>query len=176
MGRIQRIRRVAAGLFCCCLCLPAVAQQDTVEVVAPSEGTMPDQVVTAPDAATPEKVLTPPASATPAKGSRPDFEAALKKSDIKVLANTFHATIELYMPEKKQASYAKAQAEQIIKKFLEDNKPSDCVQTHRFSREGEESTVSTLYTSKGNYRLSIRMRPIEGALRIFSIRIEEDND
>ena len=164
MGRLQGTRRMAAGFFCCCLCLPAVAQQDTVKVA------------TLPEAAAPEKVAASPEAAVPEKASRPDFETALKKGDTKILASTFHATIELSMPEKKQANYAKAQAEQVIKKFLEDNKPSDCVQTHRFIREGEESTVSTLYTSTGNYRLSIRMRPVEGALRVFSIRIEEDND
>lgn len=106
----------------------------------------------------------------------PDFDGALKKGDVKTVAKSFHATVELDLPDKKQTNYAKAQAEQIVRKFFEENKPLDCVRTQQFRHEEDECTVSALSTSNGNYRLSIRVRPVQNAPRIFSIRIEKQND
>lgn len=106
----------------------------------------------------------------------PDFDRSLQSGDVKALAKSFHATVELDLPDKKQTNYAKAQAEQIIRKFFEDNKPLNCVRTQQFRHEEDECTVSALTTSCGNYRLTIRVRPVQGTQRIFSIRIEKQND
>lgn len=106
----------------------------------------------------------------------PDFSDAFKKGDVRTLAKFFHSTIELVMPSKSRANYAKAQAEQIIQKFFDENEPSNFIQTHQINRENDECTLATLYTDQGKFRITIRMRPAEEVYHIFSIRIEDDND
>ena len=115
-------------------------------------------------------------SADTVRVTTPDVCLLFKKADVKAVAKLFNPVIELAMPESSQPTYARAQAEQILKKFFDEKKPFNCVQTHRLTRDNDDCTVARLYTEKGMFRLSVRMRPVEGALRIYSIQIAEDND
>lgn len=104
--------------------------------------------------------------------------AALKAGNSKELAKFFNANIELVILEK-EGVYSKTQAELIVKDFFDKNTPSvtnGFSKLHEGGKDGSRYAIGNLRTDKGNYRVSIFMKSINGSFTIHQLRIEEDDN
>jgi hypothetical protein len=100
-----------------------------------------------------------------------DITLSLKAGNAAELAEHFHSNVELIILEEEDV-YSKSQAEQIIRKFFSEHKPSG----FRVIHEGEKGryAIGSLNTSKANYRVYILMKEQENRLLIHQLRIEEE--
>jgi hypothetical protein len=99
---------------------------------------------------------------------------ALKNGDAPALSAYFHATIDLTVIQK-QATYSKSQAEQVVKNFFTENKPSAFTVNHNgTSGEGSKYIIGTLTTSSGDYRVYIYFKNLNGSELIQTLRFELD--
>ncbi len=97
---------------------------------------------------------------------------SLKTGDAPTLAGYFHATIDLTVIQK-QGTYSKSQAEQVVKSFFSENKPSDFTVNHNgTSGEGSKYIIGSLTTSTGEYRVYIYFKNLNGEELIQTLRFE----
>ncbi|RVT99931.1 DUF4783 domain-containing protein [Mucilaginibacter limnophilus] len=76
---------------------------------------------------------------------------------------------------KEENVYSKTQAELVLKKFFEQNKPKAVKVLHRVNTSNTyRFGVLLLSTDKGNYRVSLTMNSIKGSLQIIELRIEAE--
>jgi hypothetical protein len=100
-----------------------------------------------------------------------DIVLSFKAGNAAELAKHFHTNVELIILEEEDV-YSKSQAEQIIRKFFADHKPSG----FRVIHEGEKGryAIGSLETSKATYRVYILMKDQENTPLIHQLRIEEE--
>jgi hypothetical protein len=102
------------------------------------------------------------------------ISAALKNGDAPALSAYFHATIDLTVIQK-QGTYSKSQAEQVVKNFFAENKPSAFTVNHSgTSGEGSKYIIGALVTSTGEYRVYIYFKNLNGEELIQTLRFELD--
>jgi hypothetical protein len=102
------------------------------------------------------------------------ISAALKNGDAPALSAYFHATIDLTVLQK-QGTYSKSQAEQVVKNFFSENKPSAFAVNHSgTSGEGSKYIIGALTTSTGEYRVYIYFKNLNGEELIQTLRFEFD--
>ena len=106
----------------------------------------------------------------------PDIQAALKSGYAGALADHFTESIDLTIIDE-DGAYSKAQAEQILKKFFEENKPLSFTIKHSgSSQRGDQYKIGDLKTTKGSYRVSIYIRKQGDRNQIFRLWIEENEE
>jgi len=99
---------------------------------------------------------------------------ALKNGDAPALSAYFHTTIDLTVVQK-QATYSKSQAEQVVKNFFSENKPSAFTVNHNgTSGEGSKYIIGTLTTSSGDFRVYIYFKNLNSNELIQTLRFELD--
>ncbi len=109
-----------------------------------------------------------------------DFPASIKQAlesgDSKTLSRFFDASVELNFPQL-QGVFAKSQAEQLLKKFFEDNGIGNFryKELHESNRENMHNYIGQLYTGKGTYRIYMNMKMIDSFLFIYQMRIENND-
>ena len=100
---------------------------------------------------------------------------ALTNGDARAFSNFFNTSVELSINDN-QAVYGKAQAEQILKSFFNNNGSTsgkfNFKQLHKGDRDNVQFYIGELHTGKGTYRVTINMKD----QRIHQIRIEERYD
>jgi len=99
---------------------------------------------------------------------------ALKNGDAKTFSKYFNTSVELIFSES-QGVYGKAQAEQILKNFFNNNaSPSGTFgykDLHSGNRDNPQYYIGELHTGKGRYRVTIFMKD----QRIHQMRIESND-
>lgn len=90
------------------------------------------------------------------------------------LAKHFNTSIELIILEEEDV-YSKTQAEQIIRKFFSDNKPSSFTVIFEGGKEPSRYAIGKLITSTGPYRVYLLIKNKEGSPLIHQIRIEAED-
>jgi len=99
---------------------------------------------------------------------------ALTNGDAKVFSNFFNTSVELIINDS-QAVYGKAQAEQILKTFFNNNASTSgkfsYKQLHKGDRDNVQFYIGELHTGKGSYRVTINMKD----QRIHQMRIESND-
>ena len=100
---------------------------------------------------------------------------ALTNGDAKAISNYFNTSVELIFSES-QAVYGKAQAEQILRNFFNNNSSANVKFTYRQlhngpSRDNTQFFIGELHTGKGAYRVTIYMKD----QRIHKMRIESND-
>ena len=99
---------------------------------------------------------------------------ALSNGDAKTISNYFNTSVELIVNES-QAVYGKAQAEQILRNFFNNNTSANgkfnFKQLHKGDRDNVQFYIGELHTGKGSYRVTINMKD----QRIHQIRIESND-
>jgi len=99
---------------------------------------------------------------------------AFEAGDAKVISNYFNSPVELIFSES-QNVYAKAQAEQILKNFFNNNASANrkfnYKHLHGTDRDNAQFFIGELHTGKGIYRVNIYMKD----QRIHILRIESDD-
>jgi uncharacterized protein YfaS (alpha-2-macroglobulin family) len=103
---------------------------------------------------------------------------ALNKGDAKVISKYFNSSVELIFSESRGV-YAKAQAEQILKNFFNDNPPANAPANGKYSyrhlhtipKDNTQYNIGELRTGKGMYRVCIFMKDQQ----IYEMRIENND-
>lgn len=73
--------------------------------------------------------------------------------------------------------YSRAQAEQILRKFFQENPPSAFKKEHDGkTKAGDSYVIGTLVTSNGSFRTTYFLKQVEVSLRVKQLRIEQIRD
>jgi hypothetical protein len=103
-----------------------------------------------------------------------DFPQALRTGNFRVLASSFNANVELNFLGN-EGFYSKAQAEQILKDFMQRNIPSAYSPKHQgVSKDGSQYIIGVLETSTGLFRTYIYMQKVGDVQFIKEMRIEKE--
>ena len=90
-----------------------------------------------------------------------DITQGFENSDAKAISKYFNTSVELIISEK-SGVYAKAQAEQILRSFFNNNAPSSGRFTykhlHGSDRDNVQYYIGELHTGRGIYRITIYMK------------------
>ena len=100
-----------------------------------------------------------------------EITESIKSGDIRALSGYFNSTIDLTVGSQEN-SYSKAQAEQILRDFFTENKPSSFSIIHQgFSKEGAKYAIGSLVTIHGkSFRVYLYVKQIEGAYLVNELR------
>ncbi len=107
-----------------------------------------------------------------AQNIKETVSSAFKSGNAKELAGNFTSSLDLVVKDSDDV-YSKAQAEQILKKFFNQHKPSSFKILHDGeSRNGIKFFIGELETSNGKYRVTINMKQVGKESKIHQLRIE----
>lgn len=100
-----------------------------------------------------------------------EITESIKSGDMRTLSGYFNSTIDLTVGSQEN-SYSKAQAEQILRDFFSENKPSSFTLIHKgFSKEGAKYAIGSLVTSQGkSFRVYLYVKQVEGAFLVNELR------
>lgn len=103
--------------------------------------------------------------------------SAIKAGNSKELAKYFNTNIDLVILDK-EGVYSKSQAELILKDFFSKNTVNPGNGFIKLHDGGKDSKfiIGTLYTNKGQFRVYLVMKTINGLFTIHQFRIEDDNN
>ena len=113
--------------------------------------------------------FTPPVKLIP-----DEIVLAFEAGNAAELAKHFNTSIELIILEEEDV-YSKTQAEQIIRKFFSDNKPSSFTVIFEGGKEPSKYAIGKLVTSTGPYRVYLLIKETKGSPLIHQIRIEAED-
>jgi hypothetical protein len=103
-----------------------------------------------------------------------DFPQALRTGNFRVLSSSFNANVELNFLGN-EGFYSKAQAEQILKDFMQKNIPSAYFPKHQgVSKDGSQYIIGVLETNTGLFRTYIYMQKVGEVQFIKEMRIERE--
>ena len=103
-----------------------------------------------------------------------DFPQALRTGNFRAIASSFNANVELNFLGN-EGFYSKAQAEQILKDFMQKNVPSAYSPKHQgVSKDGSQYIIGVLETNTGLFRTYIYMQKVGEVQFIKEIRIERE--
>lgn len=101
---------------------------------------------------------------------------AMKTGNSKDLAAHFIANIDLTVKETADV-YSKAQAEQILRKFFNDNPPVDLVIEHSgVSKFGDKYFIGILRTRTGYFRVTFFLKKTDADFQVKQLRIESSKN
>lgn len=102
--------------------------------------------------------------------------AAMKTGNSKDLAQLFIPNIDLTVKETSDV-YSKAQAEQILRKFFNDNPPVDLVIEHSgVSKFGDKYYIGILRTRSAYFRVTFFLKKGDDDLQVKQLRIEDSKN
>jgi len=100
---------------------------------------------------------------------------AFRAGNAQELTKHFYNNIELIILENEDV-YSKTQAEQILRKFFTDHRPSSFNIIHEGGKEASRYAIGNLSTSSGNFRVSFLIKNQDGTPLIHQLRIEEEDE
>jgi len=99
--------------------------------------------------------------------------AALRAGNSKELARHFIPNVDLTVAGTGDV-YSKAQAEQILRRFFDENPPVDMVIEHKgASKFGDQYYIGILRTRTGYFRVTFFLKKVTDVLQVKQLRIEE---
>jgi hypothetical protein len=121
-------------------------------------------------------LLSPFAPAMAQDAEKDRVVEAMKTGDAKELATLFIANIDLTVKETSDV-YSKAQAEQILRKFFNENQPVDLVIEHSgVSKSGDKYFIGILRTRTGYFRTTFFLKKGESGFLVKQLRIESSKN
>jgi hypothetical protein len=97
---------------------------------------------------------------------------ALKTGNARALAAHLMANVDLTLPGASDV-YSKAQAEQLIKKFFDEHRPSDLSIEHEgVSKLGDRYYIGRLKTNAGEFRVTFFLKKAADVFQVKQLRIE----
>lgn len=97
---------------------------------------------------------------------------AMKMGDAHELASLFIASIDLTVKDASDV-YSRAQAEQILRKFFNENQPVDVVIEHSgVSKSGDKYFIGILRTRTGYFRTTFFLKKGDAGFQVKQLRIE----
>ncbi|MBL7951206.1 MAG: DUF4783 domain-containing protein [Flavobacteriales bacterium] len=101
---------------------------------------------------------------------------AMRTGNSKDLAGHFIPNIDLTIKETADV-YSKAQAEQIVRKFFNDNPPVDLVIEHSgVSKLGDKYFIGILRTTTGYFRVTFFLKKTDTVFQVKQLRIENSKN
>ena len=101
---------------------------------------------------------------------------ALRMGDASGLSALFIANIDLTVKDNSDV-YSKVQAEQIIRKFFNDNPPVDMVIEHSgVSKSGDKYFIGILRTRTGYFRTTFFLKRTDTRFLVKQLRIEDSKN
>lgn len=101
---------------------------------------------------------------------------AMRTGNSKDLALQFLPNIDLTVKETSDI-YSRAQAEQIVRKFFNDNPPIDLVIEHSgVSKVGDKYYIGILRTRSGYFRTTFFLKKAESQFQVKQLRIENSKN
>lgn len=101
---------------------------------------------------------------------------ALRMGDAKELSSLFISSIDLTVKDASDV-YSKAQAEQILRKFFNENPPVDLVIEHSgVSKSGDKYFIGILRTRTGYFRTTFFLKKGEQGFQVKQLRIENSKN
>jgi len=97
---------------------------------------------------------------------------SFKTGDSKTLSGYFNENVEMVVLENDNV-YSKAQAQQIVSKFFNNNSPENFNVIHQGGKEGAQYVIGNLVTNKGSFRVYFLLKKNNGKDYIHQLRIEE---
>jgi len=102
-----------------------------------------------------------------------DIVLSFEAGNAAELAKHFHSNVELIILEEEDV-YSRSQAEQIIRKFFSEHKPSAFRVIFEGGKENSRYAIGSLATSSTRYRVYILMKKQENTPLIHQLRIEQE--
>jgi hypothetical protein len=96
----------------------------------------------------------------------------LKTGNAKMLAASFNQNVELVILSDDNV-YSKAQAEQIVAGFFNQNQPERFTIIHQGGKEGARYIIGQLFTKQGAFRVYFLLKRNEGKDIIHQLRIDK---
>ena len=96
---------------------------------------------------------------------------ALRSGNASQISTYFDENVELTLPDKSD-NYSKAQAQLIVKDFLNNNKVKGFELKHKGDSPGGHFCIGTLQTNAGNFRTNVFMKIKNGKEVIKEIRFQ----
>ncbi|MCB9183858.1 MAG: DUF4783 domain-containing protein [Flavobacteriales bacterium] len=101
---------------------------------------------------------------------------ALKTGDASALSAHLIANIDLTVKSTADV-YSKAQAEQVLRKFFNENPPVDLVIEHSgVSKSGDKYFIGILRTRTGYFRTTFFLKKTGDAFQVKALRIEDSKN
>jgi hypothetical protein len=97
-----------------------------------------------------------------------------KTGNASALSGFINSSLELQVLDNENV-YSKDQAEQILKKFFNQNKPVDFVVLHQSGKDGAYYAIGTLHTVQGKYRVYFLIKEQNGKRLIHQLSIKKEN-
>lgn len=97
---------------------------------------------------------------------------SLKNGDSKKLSEYFNQNVELVVLENDNV-YSKAQAQQIVNRFFDQNTPESFTIIHQGGKEGAKYVIGNLKTNTGSFRIYFLLKTNGGKNYIHQLRIEK---
>jgi len=97
---------------------------------------------------------------------------SLKNGDSKTLSEYFNQNVELVVLENDNV-YSKAQAQQIVNRFFDQNTPESFTIIHQGGKEGAKYVIGNLKTNTGSFRIYFLLKTNDGKNYIHQLRIEK---
>jgi hypothetical protein len=104
-----------------------------------------------------------------------DIVLSFKAGNATELAKHFHSNVELIILEEEDV-YSRSQAEQIIRKFFSDHKPSSFRVIFEGGKENSRYAIGSLETSNARYRVYVLMKKQDNTPLIHQLRIETEKE
>jgi len=104
----------------------------------------------------------------------PEIFKAIGSGDVATLSSYFDENVEVYI-EGNQEVLSKTEATEMIKSFLNRNKPKSFVQAHQGASKGKDAQycIGDLNTINGNFRVYIYLKNVSGTQIIQEIRFDK---
>lgn len=99
---------------------------------------------------------------------------AFHKGDVEALSEYFNTRLQVNINEK-EYTCSKAQAKEIMREFLNINKPSSFSIIFEGGKEDSSFSIGKLVTNNGNYRVNIFFRRFDGVYLIHLLKIDKDD-
>lgn len=100
---------------------------------------------------------------------------SFKQGNAGMLSPYLNAQVECVILENENI-YTHKQAELILKDFFTKYVPNNFVIIHKGGKEGSRYAIGTLFTNKGEYRVTILLKTTNGKELIHQLRIEKENN
>jgi len=100
-----------------------------------------------------------------------DVIGAIRSGNSSELSKYFDDNVELTLPDKSD-SYSKAQAQQIVRDFFNNNNVKGFDLKHKGDSPGGHFCIGTLQTGAGNFRTNVFMKSKNGREVVKEIRFQ----
>ena len=102
-----------------------------------------------------------------------DLVLSLKTGNASTLSSYFNQNIELFVIDQDDV-YSRAQAQQIVSNFFNQNKATGFSIIHQSGKEDTKYAIGKLTTNKGVFRVSFLVKNENGKSVIHQLRIEKE--